>query len=160
MLTWWMILLLFVYVVVCMLLMAAILLQSGKGGGLSSLAGASSGISEAIGATGAEKTMNKITSGIAVGFMLLAILLSVLSRFISPEGQTSEVFGSASTAPVVETLPAAEGAAEAGLPAGDVGLPVETTGAVAADMPEAAEPASAETAPEASVPVPAEAPAP
>lgn len=143
MLTWWMIILLLVYVVVCMLLMAAILLQSGKGGGLSSLAGASSGISEAIGATGAEKTMNKITSGIAIGFMLLAILLSVLSRFISPEGQTSEVFGSSSPAPVVETLPAPEGAAEAGPPAGGVELPAESTGAAAVDASKAPAPAEA-----------------
>lgn len=160
MLTWWMIILLLVYVVICMLLMAAILLQSGKGGGLSSLAGASSGISEAIGATGAEKTMNKITSGIAIAFMLLAILLSVISRFISPEGQTSEVFGSASPAPVVETLPAAEGAAESGLPVEGVEVPVEGSGAATVGATETAEPEAAEAAPEASVPAPAEAPAP
>jgi protein translocase SecG subunit len=76
MLTWWMIILLFVYVVICILLMIAILLQSGKGGGLSSLAsGGASGIADAIGATGAERTMNKITTIIAVSFMVMAILL-------------------------------------------------------------------------------------
>lgn len=92
MLTWWMIILLLIYVAICFMLMGAILLQSGKGGGLSSLAGGSSGLSDAIGATGAEKMMNKITTGVAVGFMLMAILLSLLGRY-GNNGSRSEVFG-------------------------------------------------------------------
>ena len=75
---WWLIiLLLLVYFVICLLLMGVILIQSGKGGGLSSLGSSSSGISDALGATSAEKTLNKITTGIAVSFMLLAIILSI-----------------------------------------------------------------------------------
>lgn len=106
MLTWWMIILLIIYVLICFMLMAAILLQSGKGGGLSSLAGGSSGLSDAIGATGAEKMMNKITTGVAIGFMLMAILLSLLGRYGG--GRTeSEVFGGAEGAapPTAEELP-------------------------------------------------------
>src|SRR5690606_10245550 len=107
MLTWWMIILLFIYVVICFLLMGAILLQSGKGGGLSSLAGAGGGIGDAIGATGAEKTMNKITTGVAVSFMLMAILLSLLGRYLGPGEGRSEVFGdgAAAPAPVVQEIP-------------------------------------------------------
>ena len=106
MLTWWMIILLIIYVLICFMLMAAILLQSGKGGGLSSLAGGSSGLSDAIGATGAERMMNKITTGVAVGFMLMAILLSLLGRY-GDNGSRSEVLGGAegAAAPMAEEMP-------------------------------------------------------
>lgn len=119
MLTWWMVILLIIYVVICFLLMGAILLQSGKGGGLSSLASASGGLSEAIGATGAEKTMNKITTAVAVSFMLLAIILSLLGRYLGPDKAGSEIFGdgAAAPAPMVQELPvsAQDDAAGAGI---------------------------------------------
>jgi preprotein translocase subunit SecG len=100
-----MIILLFIYVVICMLLMIAILLQSGKGGGLSSLAsGGGGGIADAIGATGAERTMNKLTTGIAVSFMLMAILLSVLGAYRSQNGQ-SEIFSGAPPAAASAAFP-------------------------------------------------------
>ena len=74
---WWIIILLLIYFVFCLLLMGVILIQAGKGGGLSSLGASSSGIADAIGSTGAEKTLNKITTVIAVGFFVLAIILSI-----------------------------------------------------------------------------------
>jgi preprotein translocase subunit SecG len=104
MLSWWMIILLIIYVTICLLLMATILLQSGKGGGLSSLAGGSSGLSDAIGATGAEKMMNRVTTGVAVSFMLMAILLSLLGRFTGPD-RNSEVFGSDAAQPAAREIP-------------------------------------------------------
>lgn len=106
MLTWWMVILLIIYIIICFLLMGAILLQSGKGGGLSSLAGGSSGLSDAIGATGAEKMMNKVTTGVAISFMLMAILLSLLGRYQGGAEQ-SEVFGEGdgAAAPVVDEMP-------------------------------------------------------
>ncbi len=104
MLSWWMIILLIIYVTICLMLMAAILLQSGKGGGLSSLAGGSSGLSDAIGATGAEKMMNRVTTGVAVSFMLMAILLSLLGRYTGPD-HNSEVFGSGDAGPATLDIP-------------------------------------------------------
>lgn len=78
------VILLLVYLFSCVFLIAVILLQSGKGGGLSSLGAASSGISEALGATGAEKTLNKMTTFCACTFIILAILLSLVgSRAIT-----------------------------------------------------------------------------
>lgn len=110
MLTWWMVILLIIYVIICFLLMGAILLQSGKGGGLSSLASAGGGLTDAIGATGAEKTMNKITTAVAVGFMVMAIVLSLLGRYLGPGEGSSEIFGegAAAVAPVVEEIPMPE----------------------------------------------------
>ena len=84
MVPWWLIImLLLVYFVICLLLMGVILIQSGKGGGLSSLGSSSSGISDALGATSAEKTLNKITTGIAVSFMVLAIILSIFGSRVT-----------------------------------------------------------------------------
>lgn len=89
MLNIWIILLLLVYLAVCVLLMGVILIQSGKGGGLSSLGqSAGGGITDALGATSLEKTLNKVTTGIAVGFMVLAIVLSVTGT-IRAKGQTA-----------------------------------------------------------------------
>jgi preprotein translocase subunit SecG len=72
-----MILLLLLYTFACVVLIFVILIQSGKGGGLSSLGASSGGISDTLGATGAEKALNKLTTYCAVGFMVLAILLSI-----------------------------------------------------------------------------------
>lgn len=70
-------LLLAVYLFCSLFLVFVILIQSGKGGGLSSLGGASQGISDALGATGAEKALNKMTTICASAFMILAILISI-----------------------------------------------------------------------------------
>ena len=74
----WLLLMLLVYTFACLFLIFVILIQSGKGGGLSSLGQASGGITDTLGATGAEKALNKMTTWCAVGFMLLAILISLV----------------------------------------------------------------------------------
>lgn len=79
--SWWMIILLFIYALICLFLILVILIQSGKGGGLSSLGSASQGISEALGATGAERMLNKVTTGAAIGFMVLAIAISIMGKW-------------------------------------------------------------------------------
>ena len=77
---------LIVYIILCLGLIFFILIQSGKGGGLSSLGGASEALSESLGATGAEKTLTRITTFSAVGFMVLAIVLALMGSAIS-DGQ-------------------------------------------------------------------------
>jgi preprotein translocase subunit SecG len=77
--TIWLFLLVVLYVIACVFLIFIILIQSGKGGGLSSLAGASQGISDALGTTGGERFLNKLTTISAVGFVVLAILISLLA---------------------------------------------------------------------------------
>lgn len=103
MLTWWLILLLLVYFGVILMLIGIILIQSGKGGGLSSLAQSSSGIGDAIGATGVEKTLNKLTTYVAVAFFLMAIGISLLSSARSGKRSASDILSEgapAATAPV------------------------------------------------------------
>lgn len=104
---WWVWPLLALYFFICFLLMGVILIQSGKGGGLSSLGSAAGGISDALGATGAEKTLNKITTGIAVGFMVLAIFLSIFGARSSGT-KASDIF---KDKPAATTAPAAPGGA-------------------------------------------------
>lgn len=73
------ILLLIIYTLACCVLIFIILIQSGdKGGGLSSLGSSSQGLSDALGATGAEKTLNKITTAAATIFIILAVILSYM----------------------------------------------------------------------------------
>lgn len=64
-----------VYLLASAFLVLVVLVQSGKGGGLSGLVGAGSGLGDTLGATGAEKTLNRWTTYAAVGFICLNILL-------------------------------------------------------------------------------------
>jgi preprotein translocase subunit SecG len=76
-LPWYFWILLLIYVGVCVFLILVVLLQSGKGGGISSLMGGSS-LGDQLGATGAEKTLNKWTTICAVSFGVLAITLTLI----------------------------------------------------------------------------------
>jgi preprotein translocase subunit SecG len=160
--SWWLIPILLTYFLVCVLLMGIILIQSGKGGGLSSLGSAAGGISDALGATSAEKTLNKITTGIAVAFMVLAIILSLAGSLGTGGSRTDEIFGDQPPA----SAPAA-GVPATGIPAsGSATIPAqpETTnqlgeqlppGITEQQVPPAAEPATepgAEPAPAESEP--------
>ncbi len=82
------ILLLLLYTFSCIVLIFVILIQSGKGGGLSGLGASGGGISDALGATGAEKALNKLTTYCAVGFVVLAILLSIIGSRNTQSGDS------------------------------------------------------------------------
>ena len=66
-----------VYVVICFFLILVVLLQQGKG---ADIAGAFGGGSSqtAFGARGATTFLHKLTTGAFVGFVLIAMLLSIL----------------------------------------------------------------------------------
>lgn len=87
------IILLGLYTFACCVLIFVILIQSGKGGGLSSLGSASSGLTEALGATGAEKTLNRLTTWCAAGFMILAVIISLYATHMMPQGGTRTLLG-------------------------------------------------------------------
>ena len=53
-------------------------MQSSKGGGLGSLAG-NSAFNDAFGGQGADKLLSKITTTLAVSFMVLALALSLVN---------------------------------------------------------------------------------
>lgn len=168
MLPWYMYIVLFFYSIVCIFLIGVILIQSGKGGGISSLAQSSSGLSDALGTTGAERFLNKITSGAAISFMLLAIFISLAVTCQVRQSSSSRLFQGAEPTPAADvTLPDAEipvpvnpvdGGVMPGQPAGpgsDLPGRMNEGGAVLNAVP-IAPPAGAPAAPPA---VPAEAPA-
>jgi len=75
------------HVLLCVGLMAIILLQGGKGADLASVfGGGTSGT--AFGVTGAEPFVAKVTTAVAVGFLLSCI---ILSYFYTPSGAGSVI---------------------------------------------------------------------
>ena len=69
----------FIFVVVCILLMGIILLQSSKTGGMGAAMGGGA-INTAFGGHGADKLLVKITSGLAVSFMGLAMIIGMMKN--------------------------------------------------------------------------------
>ena len=72
-------LLIFIFVLVCFMLITIILLQSSKSGGMGSAMGGQA-INTAFGGYGADKLLVKITSGLAVAFMGLAIIIGMMDN--------------------------------------------------------------------------------
>ena len=98
----------FIFVLVCIMLMAIILLQSSKTGGMGTAMGGQA-INTAFGGYGADKLLVKITSGLAVAFMGLAITIGMMdnpsSRIeFSKDSTLSRNKGNS----VVETKPAVD----------------------------------------------------
>ncbi len=67
-----------VHILVCLALIGAVLAQTGKGGSLSSMFGGGGG-EMFLGATGAGKLFARITTGLAVVFMVLCFVLAIMS---------------------------------------------------------------------------------
>ena len=104
----------FIFVLVCIMLMAIILLQSSKTGGMGTAMGGQA-INTAFGGYGADKLLVKITSGLAVAFMGLAIIIGMMdnpsSRIeFSKDSTLSRNKGNSAVeaAPAVDLLPIKE----------------------------------------------------
>ena len=69
----------FIFVLVCIMLMGIILLQSSKTGGMGTAMGGQA-INTAFGGHGADKLLVRITSGLAVAFMVLAITIGMMDN--------------------------------------------------------------------------------
>ena len=69
----------FIFVIVCIMLMAIILLQSSKTGGMGTAMGGQA-INTAFGGQGADKLLVRITSGLAVSFMVLAMIIGMMDN--------------------------------------------------------------------------------
>ena len=74
----------FIFVMVCIMLMGIILLQSSKTGGMGTAMGGQA-INTAFGGQGADKLLVRITSGLAVAFMVLAITIGMMPN---PDSRT------------------------------------------------------------------------
>ncbi|MFH1278885.1 MAG: preprotein translocase subunit SecG [Candidatus Eisenbacteria bacterium] len=89
-----------IHVLNCVLLIVVVLLQSSKGGGLAGAFGGGQTSSAVFGGRGAGTFLSKLTTALAVVFMLTSLTLtvigrrtveseSVLRRAIEQEGQTA-----------------------------------------------------------------------
>jgi len=77
------------HVLVCVGLIIVVLMQAGKGAGLAGVFG-SSGTQQMFGGRGAASFLAKLTSGLAIVFMLTSITLFVLS---ANQGTPSAISG-------------------------------------------------------------------
>ncbi len=78
------------YVLTCLFMIVVVLMQEGKGGGLSGLVSGSSPLSDTLGAHDAEATLKNWTKYSAVGFMTMAILLTLVGpRLMVNEGDAA-----------------------------------------------------------------------
>ena len=68
---------LIVFILVCIMLVGIILLQSSKSGMGAGLGG-NTALNSAFGSVGADKLLVKITTGLAVLYMVLAIVMSYI----------------------------------------------------------------------------------
>ena len=101
----------FIFVLVCIMLMGIILLQSSKTGGMGTAMGGQA-INTAFGGHGADKLLVRITSGLAVAFMVLAITIGMMDNPASridfsnkPTLSRNEGTGNAVTTPAVDLQP-------------------------------------------------------
>ena len=69
----------FIFVIVCIMLMGIILLQSSKTGGMGSAMGGGA-LNTAFGGQGADKLLVRITSGLALTFMVLAFIIAMMDN--------------------------------------------------------------------------------
>ena len=101
----------FIFVLVCIMLMVIILLQSSKTGGMGTAMGGQA-INTAFGGHGADKLLVRITSGLAVAFMVLAITIGMMDNPASridfsnkPTLSRNEGAGNAVSTPTVDLQP-------------------------------------------------------
>ena len=101
----------FIFVLVCIMLMGIILLQSSKTGGMGTAMGGQA-INTAFGGHGADKLLVRITSGLAVAFMVLAITIGMMDNPASridfsnkPTLSRNEGTGNAVYTPTVDLQP-------------------------------------------------------
>lgn len=129
-----------VHIVTCLLLIGVVLLQQGKGADMGAVFGGSS--STIFGSSGAGNFLTRLTTGLAVVFMLTSLTLT----YSSARSVSSSVFDGG---PLGEPPPLAEPAAQ---PGAEGGQPAEAN--PAADQPAEANPAKVPApAPEAKVEV-------
>ena len=78
----------FIFVLICLSLVGIILLQTSKTGGMGAGLAGNAALSNAFGGQGADKLLVRITTVLAVLFMMLSIVLNVLA---SPNDDDSQV---------------------------------------------------------------------
>ena len=80
--------LIIIHLLVSILLVVTILMQASKGGGLSGAFGGMGGSSAIFGGRGAGTFLSKLTSSLAIAFMVISILISLIS---APRGKPHSI---------------------------------------------------------------------
>ncbi|MFH1681793.1 MAG: preprotein translocase subunit SecG [Candidatus Eisenbacteria bacterium] len=109
-----------IHIVNCVLLVVVVLLQSSKGGGLAGAFGGGAATQAVFGGRGAGSFLSRLTTGLAVLFMLTSLTLTILSR--QQVTQSDSALRRALEQEGRATAPA-RGLPEAGLP--EAGIPEE-----------------------------------
>ncbi len=71
---------LIIYILVCIALTIVILLQSSKGGGLAGAFGGGGGMGAVFGGRGTATFLSRVTTGLAIAFLTIALFVSFLNR--------------------------------------------------------------------------------
>ncbi len=115
-----------IHIIVCILLVLSVLLQKGKGAEI----GAVFGSSEALfGSTGPITFLNKLTSVVAVVFMITSLALT----YLSAHKGTGSIMEEVTTPPPATTAPAPQ--APSGMPASQPQAPVKDATKAEAEAP-------------------------
>ncbi len=125
-----------VYFFVCAVMVLLILMQAGKGGGLSGLVGGSA-LADTFGSTGAEKSLSKFTTWLAIAFFLLTVAMTLIGSRRYKKASLLDRLEQEEAQAVQQQPPQASPAQQAGTPA-EQQAPQEIT--PVAPEPEAAAP--------------------
>jgi preprotein translocase subunit SecG len=83
--------LIILFIIICILMVVAILLQASKGGGLASSFGGMGGAGGFLGARTAISFLQKVTVGLAIGYGVLCLVISLMSTPGElPQSETQE----------------------------------------------------------------------
>ena len=129
-----------IYIFVCFFLVLVVLLQQGKGADIAGAFGGG-GSQTAFGARGATTLLHKLTTGAFVGFILLALVLTLLEARPRSSVVRTLPAGAQKAPPAPAPQPAGATSAPSGQPAG------QPAGTTSAPAPAGQPPAPAPQAP-------------
>jgi preprotein translocase subunit SecG len=98
------------YIIICFFLVLVVLVQQGKGADIAGAFGGG-GTQTAFGARGATTVLHKLTTGAFIGFILIAMTLTIIGARPKSNSVTKKYSGAAKTAPApAQPAPAAPAA--------------------------------------------------
>ncbi len=113
-----------IQLIVAISLVIAVLLQSGRGGGLAGALGGTGGAGSVFGGRGAGGFLVKVTTGLAITFVVLTVLINVISTKPSSQRPESVIATEAQKRPATTTSGGGGGMPQT-LPPGAEGVPME-----------------------------------
>jgi preprotein translocase subunit SecG len=113
-----------IQLIVAISLVIAVLLQSGRGGGLAGALGGTGGAGSVFGGRGAGDFLVKVTTGLAIAFVVLTVLINVISTKPSSQRPESVIATEAQKRPATTTSGGGGGMPQTLSPEAE-GVPVE-----------------------------------